>query len=97
MTIPLSACPSGSSPRSFEFWIQTSQPDTDYIDVFQGSPDGGHAFDCYLNPGTGSILLTDEAVDNVGATALNDGNRHHVAITFDGTTLYIYVDGVLDF
>lgn len=32
----------------------------------------------------------------VGTTAINDGNLHHLAMTDDGTTIRLYVDGVLD-
>lgn len=32
----------------------------------------------------------------IGATSVNDGNRHHIAGTWTGSTLTIYVDGVSD-
>ena len=34
--------------------------------------------------------------DTKGSTDLRDGQWHHVVGTFDGTTLYIYVDGILE-
>ncbi len=32
----------------------------------------------------------------VGATSVNDGKWHHIAGVFDGSTLYLYIDGVLE-
>ena len=32
----------------------------------------------------------------LSATAINDGVKHHIVATYDGTTMNIYVDGVLD-
>ncbi|MEM6602323.1 MAG: LamG domain-containing protein, partial [Verrucomicrobiota bacterium] len=34
--------------------------------------------------------------DLQGATAVNDGQWHHVAAVYDGTNKYLYVDGVLE-
>lgn len=41
-----------------------------------------------LNTGSFPILI--------GSTAVNDGNPHHIAGTWDGTTIRLYVDGVAD-
>ena len=98
VTIPLSSCPGGSSPRSFEFWLRTSQPAADYIDIFwSGVHAGGQAFECYLTTGTGTVLFTDQSSIHHGSTPVNDGNVHHIVMTYDGTMLSIYVDAVLDF
>lgn len=83
---------------SFGLWFQTSDTSTDGLCLFS-------AHDASDNPklqlhinhtgGAGVLTiqtLTDTAID-VG-TGLNDGNPHHVAITFPtATEFYIYVDG----
>jgi hypothetical protein len=48
---------------------------------------GGKAF---IETNTGSFPIL------IGSTAVNDGNPHHIAGTWDGSTLRIYVDGVAD-
>lgn len=41
--------------------------------------------------------LITGAIPNVNSSAaLNDGNPHHIAVTYDGANLKMYVDGVLD-
>jgi hypothetical protein len=44
-------------------------------------------------------ITTDDDVTKVqvtGAVIVNDGNWHHIAVTREGTTLSLYIDGVLD-
>ncbi len=43
-----------------------------------------------------SINTGTTGYDVFGATNINDGQWHHLAGIFDGTTIYVYVDGVLD-
>jgi hypothetical protein len=43
----------------------------------------------------GTTGLIDNA-DLVGTTNINDGQWHHIAGVFDGSTKYLYVDGVLE-
>lgn len=45
------------------------------------------------NPATGKSYTT---LDIDGATPIADGTWHHVALTYDGATLQLWVDGALD-
>lgn len=45
-------------------------------------------------PGSGSTTLTAGRAQ--GVTAINDSNWHHVAVTWDGSVLRVYIDGTLD-
>lgn len=53
--------------------------------------------------GTSGAKTVDFAADGLtpnldtgGTRIVNDGNWHHVAAVYDGTNLYLYVDGTLD-
>ena len=39
------------------------------------------------------LFYAGEHNDLIGTTVITDGYWHHVAATFDGTTLRLYVDG----
>jgi len=90
-----SALPTGNSARTVEAWVKTTQ--------------SGSSIGNYVSYGTRSISqragfavrngragFIGEHRDVTGSTFINDGKWHHVAITYDGTTIRIYVDGVLD-
>lgn len=50
-----------------------------------------------LDNGKVTFLIIGGAVPVLtGTIPVNDGYRHHIAATFDGTTMRVYVDGVLD-
>jgi hypothetical protein len=51
-------------------------------------PGGGIDFNFYTEAGTASMLN--------GAAIAVDGEWHHVATTYDGEVMYLYVDGELD-
>lgn len=42
------------------------------------------------------IVIGGSSPSAVGSTSINDGNPHHVAATYDGATIKVYVDGTLD-
>ncbi|WNJ17010.1 LamG-like jellyroll fold domain-containing protein [Pontibacter sp. G13] len=97
VSISASEFPSGGDARTVEAWINTT-----------GS---GIAFAYGLNPGFNAPSL-NMFVSNEGyvswltgsagsdltssTTLVNDGAWHHVAFTFDGDTMKIYVDGALE-
>lgn len=58
----------------------------------------GYKFYQVYGSGVMQFTLSNNWIDAVitGGTALNDSTWHHVAATFDGTTLNLYVDGVTD-
>jgi hypothetical protein len=62
---------------------------------------GGRFFRVDMDYATGQVIFIffgTDATPHVlqGATAINDGARHYVVCTFDGTDQNIYIDGVLD-
>ncbi len=86
-----------SNAMSVEGWINTTAGTDRYIatkheDSFYFSVGGGsvapHMLSFWLN-GVSSSWFT-------GSTPVDDGQWHHVAATYDGSTMRLYVDGHLD-
>lgn len=86
-------------------WVKTTT--ADYQEIFQSYSlntnvagfymelnDTGHLA-AVSGKNSGTTPNTDYKVI-VGGTAINDGAWHHVAYTWNGTHLNLYVDGVLD-
>lgn len=90
---------SGTNARTIEAWINTStviadqHVIADYGYFGTSSFDNGKRFTFGLNA-THQLRLEVRGWGLNGTTALNDGNWHHVAATYDGTTVRVYVDGV---
>lgn len=69
------------------------------VDQVTGAADGftlGVTQDIVSGHAVAAGLWTGSAIGIGGVTILNDGNTHHVACTFDGTTLKLFVDGSLE-
>lgn len=102
----------GFGVMSIEFWVKTTQTSSSDPDKFgtPGNPAivasdtntaGGRFFKVRLNLPTGEVDFRIFGSDGsqhalLGSTPINDGARHYVVCTFDGTDMNIYVDGVLD-
>ena len=93
----------GNAPRSIAFWVKylgSAQKNTSYVNfVFTGTSANSQAFSVVSYGGThgvpGIMGYNNDFYPTTG-TAINDDTWHHVAATFDGTTLKMYVDGALD-
>ena len=99
-------------PPSFtvEAWIKTSGIASDFTNfnriVVKLNGEGRQAYSLAVGGSTGggvsghAELRMQESGGNtdlaVSTTDVNDGIWHHVAGTFDGTNLRIYVDGILE-
>ena len=92
-------CVQGNNPRSISLMIQTTVTTAASI-LYTGSNIVTNYFGICINCGAGFGKLL---IDSYGAyytsstgKAINDGLWHSVLVTYDGTTLNIYVDGILD-
>jgi uncharacterized delta-60 repeat protein len=88
-----SSLPFGNSTRTLEAWVKTNTTVTGTI-VNYGNQSNNQRFGL-LVLGSGELYIVGEFNDyNAGGT-LNDNNWHHVAVSFNGSTLTAYIDGVI--
>ncbi len=85
------ALPQGNSPRTMEAWIKTTSTYASIINY--GTNANSQRFGISM---VGNLYFVSNSNDLSGTTFIADGQWHHVAVVFDGTTLSMYVDGVLD-
>ncbi len=104
VSLPAGAFPPqpGNSPFSFETWFQTSsggvilgqQAAAPYASVGSYAPaiyvgaDGKLRAEMFYNSTLGTTPITS-------SYAVNDGQWHHIAVTYDGSTEAVYLDGAL--
>lgn len=92
--------PNGNSPRSISFWVKWNNQFTQYASlIYYGNQAVNQAIAIYpLQSGTTSQLGFDPYGGNVltTITSFNLNQWYNVVYTYDGSTLKVYVNGVLD-
>jgi len=86
--------PQSNSSRTLECWIKTNQPNNGVIANW-GTPNTNERFGLLVL--SGRLYFVGENNDFTGNITISDNSWHHVAATYDGTSLSLFVDGVLDF
>jgi len=83
--------PQGNAPRSIEAWVYP----TAYNGVIfnYGAANTNQRSGLLLN-GSGQLYYVGENNDLTGGGALSLNTWHHVAASYNGTTMVLYVDGV---
>jgi hypothetical protein len=87
------ALPVGNTSRTIEAWVKTSTSTNGVVANWGNT---------LTNQRSGLIVVNNhlyyvgENNDLQGSVNISTNSWHHVAITFDGTTLKLYVDGALD-
>ncbi len=82
---------------TIELWLQVNQttPNSDWQGIVTK---GNTSWRLQGIPGSGTIDFAANGLstDLQGTRNVNDGQWHHVAAVYDGTNIYLYVDGTLD-
>ncbi len=81
--------------RSVTGWIKTTHASTSGL-VHWGAA-GSFSRSSFKMQNTGVLRFEYQGGGHNGVTIVNDGNWHHIAYTYDGSTIKIYVDGAEDF
>ncbi|MBR8535154.1 hypothetical protein KDU71_06260 [Carboxylicivirga sediminis] len=84
----------GSNARTVACWVKTDAAATSGL-VHWGAS-GTYSRASFKMQSTGVIRFEWQGGGLNAATIVNDNNWHHVAYTYDGSTVKLYVDGVLD-
>ena len=88
--------PSGTAARTIESWVKwTSVNPIGPIFKYGSLNSSGTPFELGVH-WSGKAYFWGQNADVAGNTNINDGNWHHIAVTYDGTTVKLYVDGNLD-
>lgn len=89
-----------TSAFSFSFWFKNTANGSEQYFIEHTGYDGawkGYRFTIY-ETGSIGIMLADgnnsHVLDVAYSSLKNDGNWHHVVVTFNGSIVYVYLDGV---
>ncbi len=84
----------GANTRSVACWIKTNSASTSGLIHWGAS--GTRSRSSFKYQGAGQIRYEFQGGGVTGTTLVNDNEWHHVAYTYDGKTIRLYVDGVED-
>ncbi|MEM1324795.1 MAG: LamG-like jellyroll fold domain-containing protein [Bacteroidota bacterium] len=85
--------PQGNAARTIECWVKTNQTTIGNI-ISWGSNSPGRRNSMAVRDG--KLAYIGQGLDRKAVTTINDNTWRHIAITYDGSTMLFYVDGVLD-
>lgn len=94
INLSINSLPIGNSPRTIEARIRTTSSSGGGAILTFGDPRVGNGRFALYQSG-GNLYFVGEYNDFDTNMPINDGLWHHVAATFDTTTLKIYLDGAL--
>ncbi|NRB49174.1 MAG: LamG domain-containing protein [Saprospiraceae bacterium] len=85
--------PQGREPRTMEAWVKTTQ--TSIGNFISWGRRANHMRNS-MAIRNGKLAYIGQYLDFTGKTTINDGEWHHVAMSYDGENWAIYVDGKAD-
>jgi hypothetical protein len=84
--------PQGNAPRTLEAWVNSTNTNCGLFIYGTNATNQRAGLSLVAN----RLYYAGSNNDLIGNTVLQTGRWYHVAATFDGTTLRLYVNGVLD-
>ena len=94
LTVTNTALPLGAAPRTISVWFSTTQTFSSVagslFNYGQSSTGTGHRFGLAIES-TKDVFI-GESDDLTGTTTVTDGAWHNLTVTYDGTTITLYVD-----
>jgi len=92
--------PAGNSPRSIDLWFNTgtdltSSPEAALVEYGTQSPEGVFGLIFSINA-PGKLYFYGDNDDLPGVTTILPNTWYHAAVTYDGTNLALYLNGVLE-
>ncbi|MBN2314893.1 MAG: LamG domain-containing protein [Sedimentisphaerales bacterium] len=81
---------------TFMYWIQVRQFDLEWNTVLSRGDDSWRSSRASTNNFMEAAVGGTSGNYLYGVTPVDDGQWHHIAATYDGTTFYLYTDGQLD-
>ena len=85
----------GNNPRTVTVWVKTTNTARQGITTWGNS--GTFSRNTFVINGNGTVRFEYQGGGQNSTLTVNDGTWHHVAYTYDGIEVKVYVDGVLDF
>ena len=86
--------PLGNNSRTVELWMKSDGFAFESLFQYGNNTVNGQYFNIAIAGGL--IKFEGHFNDLHGTTTVQDGQWHHIAITHDGSTMILYVDGVVD-
>lgn len=96
-TIPANASLQ-NSVFTVEFWMQMDAPSTTWAGIIDNGRDANRNWYFFPVPGSYTIIFGVGSGSGVAEIwmGIDNSDWHHIAGVFDGTTMYLYLDGVLN-
>jgi len=85
----------GNNPRTVTAWVKTTNTARQGITTWGNS--GTFSRNTFVINGNGTVRFEYQGGGQNSTLTVNDGSWHHVAYTYDGIEVKVYIDGVLDF
>lgn len=85
----------GNNPRTVAVWVKTTNTARQGVATWGNS--GTFSRNTFVINGNGTVRFEYQGGGQNSTLTINDDVWHHIAYTYDGAEIKVYIDGVLDF